>query len=91
VRCQRTSRSVNEFVDGAEETGRAARLLTEARVLAHVATDRPLMFILGDDFGSASSTACTLAETGGRTLDGSYERTLTGKMEASSDAGEDRS
>lgn len=39
-----------------------------------VATDTPFMMILGGDFATACSVSCTLAEKGGRTLYGFYER-----------------
>ena len=39
-----------------------------------VATDTPFLLILGGNFDATSPISCTLAEGGGRTLDGSYER-----------------
>ncbi len=39
-----------------------------------VATDTPFLLILGGDFEAASPSSCTLAEDGGRTLDGFYEQ-----------------
>lgn len=38
-----------------------------------VAADTPLMIIVGGDFGASSLASCTLAETGGRCLEGDYE------------------
>ncbi|MDP9474175.1 MAG: hypothetical protein M3R38_00465 [Actinomycetota bacterium] len=43
-------------------------------VTKSVATDTPFLIILGGDFETTTMTSCTLAEGGGRTLDGFYEQ-----------------
>lgn len=49
----------------------ALRELARSR---NVAADTPVMIIVGGDFGASSPTSCTLAEPGGRRIEGVYER-----------------
>ncbi len=54
-----------------------------------VATDTPFLLILGGDFEATSPTSCTLAEDGGRTLNGFYEQRFLRETGRSRNSDED--